>query len=643
MEKEDLLEEINRLQKVITELRASEGRYRKFLEDLPDGCFEIDLKGRFTFCNEALASSKGYSREEYLQLTPEKLFPPEELQRVMEVFQRVYETGKPEPAISYKMFCRDGSVRVYEMSISLIRDEKGQAMGFRGICRDVTEREKVEAENVLYREFIENIDDGCWEVDLRGNYTYLNRAAAHRHGYTPQELIGKNFGHLMRPEEVKRVRKVFSEIYRTGTPGFVSDYEVLGKDGDIHYLDVSATLIRDKDGKPVGFRGVSRDVTERKRLQEQMIRSQKFEAIATLAGGIAHSFNNILMGIQGHVDLMLIESEEGSETYQRLKAIEGQIKNAAELTKQLLTYAQIGRFEMKVLNLNVILDRIASLVSLTKKAIRIKRDFAPDLFSVKADTGQMEQVFMNLFINAWQAMPGGGVITLKTENAYLAPAEAVKYGVKAGNYVKVTVADTGLGMDAETLSRIFDPFFTTKEVGQGTGLGLAAVYGIVRKHGGIIDVRSAPDRGTTFMIFLPAVEEMVEKREETGEEKRGKKKILVVDDEAMVAQVTTAMLKALGYETLTARSGGEAVRIFREHKDEISLVIMDMTMPEGGGVAAIGKIKAFDPQVHIIAMSGFALEREARTLLEQGMIKDFLQKPFRLDDLSQVVRDVLAQ
>lgn len=630
------------LKKARDHLRWLEERHRKFFEDLPDGCFEIDLRGRLTFCNEALAASKGYTREEYVKLSPEELFPPDELPKVMDVFRQVYETGVPKPAVEYKMRCRDGSIRVFEMSISLMRDEEGNPSGFRGICRDVTARKKVEEENALFREFIENIDDGCWEVDLRGNYTYLNKAAAHRHGYNPEELMGSSFARLMRPEEANRVRKIFNEIYRTGRPGFVSDYEIIGRDGQVCYLDISATLIRDREGKPIGFRGVSRDVTERKRLTDQMIQSQKFEAIATLAGGIAHSFNNVLMGIQGNVDLMLLDTEPGTEVYQRLKAIENQIKNAAELTKQLLAYAQIGRFELRNLNLNAILDRICSLVSLTKRQVKIKRDFARDLLSVRADTGQMEQVFMNLLINAWQAMPGGGTIALKTENTSLDAEEAARWGVKPGDFVKVTVSDTGTGMDAETLTRIFDPFYTTKEVGQGTGLGLAAVYGIIRKHGGLIDVKSALGRGTTFMIYLPAEEEK-EPIKETGDEKKERqaKKILVVDDEAMIVQVTQAMLKALGYETLVARSGMEAVSIFREKKEEIGLILMDMTMPEGGGLTAVGKIRAFDPRVHIIAMSGFALDKEARLHLEQGMINAFLQKPFRLDELAAEVRELI--
>jgi len=638
MEEKRLMAEIDRLQKSLAEHRAREERYRKFLEDLPDGCFEIDLNGRITFCNEALAAMKGYTREEYMTLTPEKLFPPDELERVIGIYRKVYETGRPESAAAYRMLCRDGSVKVFETSISLMRDEEGRPIGFRGICRDVTERKKLEEENTRYREFIENIDDGCWEVDLRGQYTFLNRSAAQRHGYSPEELLGKSFSQLMRQSEVERVRRIFNEIFRTHRPGLVADYEVIGKNGSVHYLDISATLIRDKSGKPIGFRGVSRDVTERKRLQDQMIRSQKFEAVATLAGGIAHSFNNILMGIQGNVDLLLLELGPESNLYPRLKAIEEQIKKAAELTRQLLTYAQVGCFELTALNLNHILDRVATLMAMTRKEIRLRRNLAPDLLLVTADAGQMEQVFMNLLINAWQAMPGGGTVSLQTENITLSPEEALKYGVEAGSYVKVTVSDTGMGMDAESLTRIFDPFYTTKDVGKGTGLGLAAVYGIVKKHRGIIDVKSAPGRGTTFMIYLPT-------RTDKGGEKEkavsAGKKILVVDDEAMIIQVTTAMLKALGYETITAQSGKEAVRLFRDYRDEIGLILMDLTMPEGGGISAIGKIKALDPQAKIIVMSGFALEGNGRALLEEGQVNRFLAKPFRLDDLSSAVREVL--
>jgi PAS domain S-box-containing protein len=618
------------------EKAAEEKRLRQFLEEIPDGCFEVDLNGRFTFCNEALAAMKGYRREEYLKLTPKEIFPPGERERVIATFRQVYETGKPVPIAEYRVLCKDGKEKNFEMSISPVRGGEGEIIGFRGICRDVTERKRMEEENARFREFIENIEDGCWEVDLRGNYRFINKAGARRHGCEPEELIGKTFAVNMRATESERARKIFNEIYRTGNPGYVHDYEVISKDGSVNYLDISATLIRDKEGKPIGFRGVSRVVTERKKFQEQMIRSQKFEAVATLAGGIAHSFNNILMGIQGNVDLMLIKIDSEHEFYPRLKAIENEIRTATDLTRQLLAYARIGPFEMKEVNLNGTLDHMAALLAVTKKEIRIRRDFAPDLMPVRADAGQMEQVFMNLFINAWQAMPSGGTIHIKTENIRLTPEEARNYSLEAGDYVKITVADTGRGMTQEELQKVFDPFFTTREVGQGTGLGLAAVYGIIQNHQGFIDVKSMPGRGTTFVIYLPAAQ----KREAKEREAR---KILIVDDEGMITQVTAAMLSALGYETLTAHSGKEAVEVFRENRDAIGLVLMDLTMPEGGGVVAIGKIKALEPTVKIIVMSGYPLEGELKELLKTGSTQAFLQKPFRLADLANSVREVLSK
>lgn len=642
----DLEVEIARLRAEVAELECRAERHCRILEELPDGYFETDLNGRITYCNRALAEAHGYTQEEYLTLTHNQLFPsPADRQKLEEVFRHVYETGAPLPAIEQKTACKDGSIKTCEISLALVRDRDGAPTGFCGICRDITPRKQLEEEYLRYREFIENVDDGCWEVDLRGRYKFINKAASERHGYRPEELVGTGFEVLLRPENLPWVRKIFNEVYRTGEPRIIGDYEVIGRDGQISYLDVSVTLIRDAEGKPLGFRGVSRDMTERKRLENKIIQSQKFEAITTLAAGIAHTFNNILMGVQGNVALMLLDMDAHYEHYQRLRSVEDQIKVATDLTRQLLAYARVTPVEMKPLQINAVLDRTATLVARTRKEVKVRRNFAPNLKPVKADAGQMEQVFMNLLINAWQAMTSGGTISLKTENVYLPLEEAKKHEVEEGQYVKITVTDTGRGMDEGTMKRIFDSFFTTKEVGSGTGLGLPAAYGIIKSHRGAIDVKSSPGRGTTFVIYLPAEgEKQAERKEAAGAEGLGRSpKILIVDDEAMIAQVTSAMLNALGYETVIARSRQEAIHRYEKEKAQISLIIMDMTMPDGGGLAAIGEIKAVNPEAKIVIMSGYALGAEEQELLNRGIVSSFLQKPFRLDDLASVVRNVFGQ
>jgi signal transduction histidine kinase len=316
------------------------------------------------------------------------------------------------------------------------------------------------------------------------------------------------------------------------------------------------------------------------------------EAIGTLAGGIAHDFNNLLMGIQGYTSLMLLDTSPGHPHFEKLKAVESIVQSGADLSRQLLGYARGGRYEVKALNLNEVIEKTASMFGRTKKELEIHRNLLPGLWSVEADQGQIEQVLLNLFVNAWQAMPGGGSLYLSSNNVMLDEEYIKAYDdVKPGPFVKISVTDTGVGMDEQMKARIFEPFFTTKGMGRGTGIGLASVYGIVRGHKGIIAVYSEKGHGASFNIYLPASDKAAEERiaRPKAENIKGHETILLAEDEPVIAQVTTEMLKSLGYEVLNASTGEEAAEIYREHRERIDLVIMDMVMPGGGGGPAVDR------------------------------------------------------
>jgi len=425
-----------------------------------------------------------------------------------------------------------------------------------------------------YRMIIENIEDGYHEVDIKGNFTFVNESICKMIGYEREELLGMNNRPYADKENARKVYQTYKQVYLTGKPVKNFEWQIIRKDGVRRDVEVSISLIRDSEGQPTGFRGIARDITDRRRaeeekriLEERLQHADKMEAIGTLAGGIAHDFNNLLMGIQGYASLTLLDLDPSDPHYERLKRIEEQVQSGADLTKQLLGFARGGRYEVKPADMNDILEKSSAMFGRTKKEISIHRKYGKDLCTVEVDRGQMEQAFMNLYVNAWQAMPGGGEIYLETENVLFDNVQAISYSVTPGKYVKISITDTGTGMDEKTRERIFDPFFTTKKMGRGTGLGLATVYGIIKGHKGMITVYSEPGHGTTFNIYLPASEkEVVKEKTATGTIARGTETILLVDDEKMVLEVSRKLLEFLGYRVYTAGSGQEAIAVYMEKR-----------------------------------------------------------------------------
>jgi two-component system, cell cycle sensor histidine kinase and response regulator CckA len=374
----------------------------------------------------------------------------------------------------------------------------------------------------------------------------------------------------------------------------------------------------------------------------QILESQKLEALGTLADGIAHEFNNILMGIQGYVSLMRFQKEGKNHHDDKLQNIERLVEKGVNLTKQLLGFAQNGLYEVRSLDINRILDEGSEMFGKTKKDIRIHRHFENDLWMVSADRGQLDQVFMNLYINAGQAMPVGGDIYIETKNVILGDQDTTSFGIDAGRYVEITVSDSGVGMEENTRLRIFDPFFTTKEAGKGTGMGLAFVYGVVKSHGGTIRIFSEKGKGSTFKIYFPATIEKYPFQESVKDDAGGgAETILVVDDEKINTEIMQEWLDILGYKVLTAQNGQDAVDIYRLRSKEIHLVILDMIMPGMSGGEVFDVMKEINPDVRVILSSGYSIEGRAHEILKRG-IKAFIQKPFRIDSLAQKIREVLS-
>jgi two-component system cell cycle sensor histidine kinase/response regulator CckA len=433
-----------------------------------------------------------------------------------------------------------------------------------------------------------------------------------------------------------------------GETSVALEHRIVHRDGSIRWVRNTSVPHYDERRCLVAYDGLISNITARKRaeeekriLEERLQHADKMEAVGTLAGGIAHDFNNLLMGIQGYASLSLLDLDPSHPHYERLKRIEEQVKSGADLTRQLLGFARGGRYEVKPADMNDILKKSSSLFGRTKKEISIYRKYGKDLPSVEVDRGQMEQVFMNLYVNAWQAMPGGGEIYLETEDVLLSDEQAVLFAIKPGRYVKISVTDTGTGMDEKTRERIFDPFFTTKGMGRGTGLGLATVYGIIQGHKGAIHVDSEPGRGTTFSIYLPASEgAVIREKTESGTIATGTETILLVDDEKMVLEVSKEMLESLGYRVYAAGSGQEALAVYMEKREEIDLVILDMIMPGISGGETFDRLREIHPPLRVLLSSGYSINGQAQEILNRGC-NGFIQKPFQLEKFSTKVREVL--
>jgi signal transduction histidine kinase/CheY-like chemotaxis protein len=376
-------------------------------------------------------------------------------------------------------------------------------------------------------------------------------------------------------------------------------------------------------------------------MEKMFVQAQKMEALGTLAGGVAHDFNNLLTVINGSAALLLKEMGDKPSAHGNVSNIEHCVEKGAKLTAQLLAFARGGKYEVKTADLNKIIIKNIEMFGRTKKAIAIHNNLATELWAVDIDQGQIEQMLLNLLVNAGQAMPNGGDIYITTENTLLDLETAYQLAVEPGNYVKVEVRDTGIGMDDVTKRRVFEPFFTTKEIGKGSGLGLASAYGILRNHGGAIIVASEQGKGSVFSFFLPASSKAIVREKEHSEApSNGSETILVVDDEEMVLNVASQMLRQLGYEVMTASSGEEALDIYLAHRSKIHLVVLDIIMPGMDGGETYDRLKRFEPGIKVLLSSGYSIDDAAMEIMQRGC-NGFLQKPFNFERLSKKVREVL--
>jgi len=636
-------------------LRESEGKFRDLAEKSLVGIYLIQ-DHTFKYVNAQCAALFGYAIDEMIdRVGVADVVHPEDLPSVMESLRKRLEGELKSDHYELRIRTKKGGMRhaaVYSSS-TVYRGKPAVV----GSLVDITEQKRVERalrESVeKYRLLSDNATDVIWTMDLKGRFLYVSPSIEDIFGYTAEEAMAIPLDRFLAEDDVPWVMAAIREEImkpegRRDERRLV-EVKQYKKDGSLLDVEVSTRWLYDERGTIVGFQGCTRDISLRKQmeseramLEKQLLQARKMEAVGTLAGGIAHDFNNILMGIQGHASLMRLELAPDHPHWSRLGKIEEQIASGADLTRKLLGFARGGKYEVRTIHPHDLIDRTLSVFSRTNRNAEIVRKLQPDVWMLEADSAQIEQTLLNVCINAGQAMPGGGTLSLETRNVVLDGEEATRHGVSAGRFVKIAIADTGTGMDEETKNRIFDPFFSTKETGKGTGLGLASAYGIVKNHDGFIAVESEIGKGSTFVIHLPASDKANFDKGESAMRPHGNGRgtVLLVDDEASYIEVTRELLENVGYRVLTAGSGREAVAIYTEKKRAIDVVVLDMIMPGMGGGMTFEALREMDPDVKVILASGYSINGEAKDILGRGC-RGFIRKPFHIDELSAKIRDIM--
>jgi two-component system cell cycle sensor histidine kinase/response regulator CckA len=623
-------------------LQKSEELYHRLVETMQEGLGVADQNYQFTFVNERFCEMLGYHRDEiigrylldFVHDDYRELMKDQMAQRqkgLEERFELVWKT-------------KDGK-KIHTLTSPIgFFDEEGCFTGSMGILTDITDR--IQAKKALrsseekYRLLVENANDAIFIVQ-EGQIKFANQMAKQMGNDLGVDLARVSFANYIHPDDRDLVLERYKRRIKGEKLPNTYAFRLVGQDDQVMWVELNAVQIN-WDGKPATLNFL-RDITLQRKLERQLQLSQKMEAIGTLAGGVAHDFNNLLMGIQGRTSLMLLETDPIHPQFEHLKEIENYIKRAAKLTKQLLGFARGGKYVVKPTDLNDLIEKSSQMFGRTKKEITIYKKYHDQIWTVEIDRSQIEQVLLNIFVNAWQAMPAGGDLYIQTKNEMLDENFAGAYGVRPGKYVAISITDTGIGIDGKTLKRVFDPFFTTKDKERGTGLGLASAYGIIKNHDGIIMAESAVGQGAAFHIYLPASDKpVVDEDQDDQSILAGSGTILLVDDEEMIIDVGSQVLKKLGYEILTARHGKEAVEVYQQNRQRIAIVILDLTMPEMGGGETYDRLKEIDPDVKVLLSSGYSLGGQATEILNRGC-DGFIQKPFSMRDLSQKLRQIIDQ
>jgi PAS domain S-box-containing protein len=639
----------------IRELRDNEERFRILVNTIPDLIWLKDADGVFLNCNKTFERYFGAKEADIVGKTDYDFVDKELADFFREHDRKAMAVGKPSSNEEWITFADDGQRALLYTTKIPMHDSKGRLIGVLGVGRDITDLKRAEQElresRKQYLDLVEETPDLITRVDVEGRLLFVNHAALDIFGLAPEECIGRLAFDFIHPEDRETTIKAF-QSWLKGSENFTHENRQVAIDGRMHHMTWAIHVEKDEAGNISGLAGAARDITdlkwaeeEKTKLESQLHQAQKMESVGSLAGGVAHDFNNMLGVILGHASLALLKLDPAYPLHGHLEQIRKAAERSAELTQQLLTFARKQTIAPKVLDLN---DSVASMLKMLQRLIgeRIQITWQPaaDLWLIKIDPSQINQILTNLCVNARDSIGDIGIITIETGNSTIdVDYCANRMDVLPGDYVRLVVSDNGCGMDNETMQRIFEPFFTTKEMGKGTGLGLATVFGIVMQNNGCVNVYSEPGLGSTFTINLPRHVGNTWEVPKEGLDlpaPRGQETILLVEDEMAILDMASMILSEQGYTVLQANTPGEAIRLAKEHVGKIGLLITDVIMPEMNGKDLAHNLQSLHPQLKCLFMSGYTADAIARHgVLDDGV--NFIQKPFSLTDLAFKVRELL--
>jgi two-component system cell cycle sensor histidine kinase/response regulator CckA len=645
-ELEILIEERKRMEAALQE---SEERYRTLVENAPEAIVVLDVeRGCFTDANENAARLFKLTRAELLSHGPIDLSLPVQpdgrpsSESALEKIRQAIEGGTPR----FEWTHRNAQGEDIPCEVSLVRLPSATRTLIRGSVVDITERKRVERiareSEQRFRLLVESVKDyAIFMLDTNGFIVSWNAGAEHIMGYKSEEIIGKHFSTFYPEEDIEHGRPQHNLGIAVAEGRYEDEGWRVRKDGSKFWANVVITALRDEYGNLRGFSKVTRDITERRKVEEERLKFSKLESVGTLAGGIAHDFNNLLTGIMTAVSSTKIDPHISADAYENLTEAEKICIQAKRLTQQLLTFSKGGTPVKKLASIERIIRESVSL-ALRGSNVKCNISIEGDLWDAEVDGGQISQAITNLLINADQAMPQGGLIDLTAHNI---DYSGDRLSLKEGRYVRITVEDEGIGIPQEHIARIFDPYFTTKQ--KGSGLGLAVVYSIIKNHNGYIDIESQLGKGTKFHVYIPASPKRVEgERVERKKIRSGEGRVLIMDDEGIIRNAAGRALVRIGYEVEYAKDGAEAIELYTRAKDEnrpFDVVIMDLTVPgKMGGKEAIEKLISIDPDVRAIVSSGYSNDSVMSEYRRYGF-KGVLSKPYSIGELTDTLHKVMEE